>query len=358
MLSAGQALADPASWNTQTAPAAQATDTFLKSVSCPSTSFCVAVGSAEAPERSVQMPLAEHWDGNAWTIQDPPVPAGMSKGDLKSVSCTTATTCIAVGLSYPPNGSPTPLAERWDGTSWTMLDVPVPGRALAPRLNGVSCASDTECIAVGTYVDGDTRSRIPFAEHWDGSHWSLQTVGSAGMAGGSELNAVSCSSATACTAVGAGEASPLVLRWNGIAWTRQFTPDLPALSSTNLLGTSCPSATTCTAVGFSQSSSFGPLAERWDGVSWTTQPTPAVPQPGGTFNQVSCPSTSACVAVGDNAVLDRWAAGSGWMQETVPLPGADSTVFMGVSCPKTHVCTAVGYYWSPVGALPLVERYE
>jgi hypothetical protein len=57
------------------------------------------------------MPLAETWDGSTWTIQSTPV----SSGGLSAVSCTSATVCTAVGKYETSSGSQVTLAERYSG---------------------------------------------------------------------------------------------------------------------------------------------------------------------------------------------------------------------------------------------------
>lgn len=64
---------------------------------------------------------------------------------------------------------------------------------------------------------------------------------------------------------------------------------------------SCTSASACTAVGdYSNSATRVTLAERWNGTTWSIQHTPNPPQ-GGILNGVSCPSASACTAVGGSS---------------------------------------------------------
>ena len=67
------------------------------------------------------------------------------------------------------------------------------------------------------------------------------------------VNDVSCSAPSACTAAGdyenrAGEFVALVMRWNGKAWARQSAPAGGTIDSF-LFSVSCPSAAYCLAVG-------------------------------------------------------------------------------------------------------------
>jgi len=85
---------------------------------------------------------------------------------------------------------------------------------------------------------------------------------------------VACSSPVACTAVGtstaAGVTQALVERWNGAAWHVQKTP-APAQGGASLNAVSCASASACTATG---GFNGGALAEAWDGARWTIQAAP------------------------------------------------------------------------------------
>ena len=147
-----------------------------------------------------QFSLAERWDGTSWSIQRTPSPS--SSGilvDLNGVSCTSGSACTAVG-SFVTTSTFTAgtLAERWDGTSWSIQPTPALPAPDIPRFGGVSCTSASACIAVGTAAD-------TLAEVWDGTAWSIDPTPPSppSLAGiGGLLDGVSCTSATSCTAVG------------------------------------------------------------------------------------------------------------------------------------------------------------
>ena len=73
-----------------------------------------------------------------------------------------------------------------------------------------------------------------------------------------------------------------------------------------LLGVSCTSPTACTAVGYNQKpGSFTEhrLAEAWNGTSWSLEHPPA---PGGAhriLGEVSCVPAGGCTAVGNSGGL-------------------------------------------------------
>jgi hypothetical protein len=330
-----------AAWSLQTTPTPSgAVVSELFGVSCTSATACSAVGdyTNSINGTGTYWGLAERWDGSTWTIQSTP----SGGGSLSAVSCTSATACTAVGMFG--------LAERWDGSTWTIQSTPSGGSSL----NGVSCTSATECIAVGS---NSTYSAL--AEHWDGSTWTIQPT-----PGGGILNGVSCTSATACIAVGSGG---LAERWDGSTWTILTTPTPSGATGVNLSGVSCTSATACITVGTVSSGYFlGTLAESWDGSTWTIQTTPT-PSGSATLSSlwgVSCTSATACTALGDystssstSVLAERW-DGRTWTIQSTPSGLAQLD---GVSCTSAAACTAVGRNYinsNGIIKVTLAERYS
>jgi hypothetical protein len=271
-------------------------------VSCTSATTCTAVGGY-TNSAGAGVTLAEVWNGTRWLIQHTRNPTGATSSTLSGVSCTSPIACIAVG-----NANTVTLAEAWNGTRWSIQHTPNPASASSSKLASVSCRSATACTAVGSYL-GSADVPVPFAEIWNGIRWVLSAPKVVSSAGGNGLDSVSCASAVACAAVGSvlspsGEDFPLAESWNGAHWVVRATPNPSGSESSGLYGVSCPSATSkCTAVGFYQDNLTGPsftLAEAWNGTHWSLQPTP---NPAGTTGSilfgVSCVSATACTAVGD-----------------------------------------------------------
>jgi hypothetical protein len=190
--------------------------------------------------------------------------------------------------------------------------------------------------------------------------WTIQTSPNATVPGG-QLESVSCSSASACTAVGtnlstSGLNVTLAERWNGTSWQRQSTPNpadntVPA-SSPDLLGVSCPVADFCEAVGGYQVSTVGiSIADGWNGQAWTSQ---TFPVPTGStsavLTQVSCTSARFCEAVGSytNSVGESLAFAAGWngtswrLQVTPNPAGATLVRMTALSCVSAKFCEAGG----------------
>src|SRR6185437_14262263 len=136
-------------------------------ISCSSTTDCQAVGVTGGPAA-----FAEHWNGSAWALESTPVVAGHPTA-LNSVSCTSAVRCTAVGET-----DDAPLAEAWNGRVWTLQTAPTPSDVapfgLPPSvvLADVACASGSSCVAVGSYRDR-AQLILTLAERWNGTRWTI-----------------------------------------------------------------------------------------------------------------------------------------------------------------------------------------
>jgi hypothetical protein len=321
----------------------------LGRVSCSSLTSCVAAGAYSSGSESKEWALVESWNGSEWTVQSTPKPEGAVGAGLRGVSCASPTACTSVGSFRVGSGVSSPLAERWNGTEWSIQTTPSPTGAKESALTDVSCVSASECIAVGSYVNSSSAS-VPFAERWNGATWSVQAVPSPE---GSKfsVNGVSCTSPSACSAVGyyqnsSGVWVPLAERWNGTVWSIQTPLSPTGAKSVFLEDISCLSSSECIAVGgYATSSAFLPLAERWNGTVWSIQTVPLVSE-NGEFSGVSCVSSSECTAVG--AGLSGTWNGSEWSTEeaTVPPqpPNFEGVSLTGISCRFARVCVAVGNY--------------
>ena len=233
----------------------------LYGVSCPAVSDCTAVGAGGA----------EQWNGSAWSPEPVPSPPGAVPGTVfpRAVSCPAVSDCIAVGsfsVSTSSSSGLRPLAERWDGSAWSVLPVPTPAGGGA--LDGVSCSAATACTAVGGHrFSPQGLSVLTLAERWNGTAWSIQPTPTPLGAGDAGLNGVSCPAANACTAAGAFGNPPgsntLAEHWDGTAWSIQPTPN-PGRGDNFLDTVACPAPATCLATGTQlQRHSFFALGERF-----------------------------------------------------------------------------------------------
>ncbi len=218
--------------------------TSTAAVTCPAAGDCMAVGSIAAGT-STRRPMAEHWNGKTWQITATPNPSGKQEIELNSVSCPSVNSCVAVGTVIEGT-----FAQVWNGKSWKATSaVPNPENAVHSQLDAVSCPSAGDCIAVGrTFLNSKFAS---LAEHWNGKKWSPQKAATPGGVLGSQLTGVSCSSGSACAAVGiesvASGSSAITENWTGKRWVRRPVGIPAGAKSSVLTRVSCNSAVACMA---------------------------------------------------------------------------------------------------------------
>jgi len=310
-------------------PPPQNPSALLQSVSCTSASNCMAVGYVQAPNQNDAVTLAGQWNGTAWTVV--PTPAVGTSAVLNSVSCFAANSCIAVGGDVDSvTGTTDPLVMQWDGTSWTLAPAPTDTPPGSQLLN-VTCTSASFCIAVGFWETTDATGSFPeVAEMWNGRAWTAQSLPLPTGAFGAQLFSVSCTSAKACTVVGgyqveSGGNSPfmsLADRWNGTTWTVENVPEPAGMITGGLTGVSCPTAKSCNAVGVWEFSNGQG--------GYTEQPLAA-----------------------------QW-NGSTWTLTPIATPPAPGVVFpiFGVSCTSASKCTATGTVLDPGADSPVIEQWN
>jgi hypothetical protein len=149
----------------------------------------------------VGAPLTQTWDGTRWSVDPTPLPRRATASDLDGVSCQGPDACIAVGAATVDNLG-VPLAEGWDGRAWHLQSTPVPSGGRGTTLFGVACASLRACTAVGTSYDAGGEART-FAEVWDGAAWSIPTTSDPSGATYSALYGVACPAPGSCVGAGA-----------------------------------------------------------------------------------------------------------------------------------------------------------
>jgi hypothetical protein len=282
----------------------------LFGVSCKSASACVAVGLYLNGTDS-GFGLAETWNGRAWTASTLPSPKGSLSIQLFGVSCVTAKSCVAVGEDLT-SSSAVPLAESWSGRAWKPATPPEPKGSVTGAMNKVSCTSGTFCVGVGEYGT-DTGGSI-LVDSFNGKAWTRMTAAPpASSRNDAALDGVSCVSPKDCVAVGAGTdvtgrpggLTGFAELWNGKKWAGDAVAWPKGTGNSYLTGVSCTSVKSCFAAGYSDinvndgGNTGKATAASWNGKAWTVAKVPA-PSAGKTsrFEGVSCLSASSCVAVG------------------------------------------------------------
>jgi hypothetical protein len=221
-------------WTIQPSPSESgAIASALNAVSCVKGGSCTAVGTytlATGVPRH-QFALALQRSGGTWVLKPTPHLKGVGYSLFNGVSCTSANSCIAVGYTVASgnqNASVRPLAERWDGTSWAVDSPPEPaGPHPWAALDGISCPNPSFCLAVGGFFRNETtQQEQPLAEEWNGTTWTQLTAPNPHAENGSEFTSAACVAASQCEAVGDygfADADLFIIayRLNGIAWAAQ-----------------------------------------------------------------------------------------------------------------------------------------
>jgi hypothetical protein len=303
----------------------------LFSVSCPSTSLCVATGGGNT--------LASTADpagpGSGWSVLYPGGTTYPNQSAIKGVSCPSPQLCVAVSLQGRILTSTNPTGGLG---AWSITDLDPSG----PRthLYGISCPSPTLCVAVA----GGAKILTSTNPTGGAAAWSETQL-----PGPLELRGISCYSPSFCVAVGdngdSNRTEPTDLGQVlsstdplGGVWQQVQTQGVPG----NLFGVACPSPALCVS-----GNALGKLLVSTD----PTGPASAWPltDGGGTvqITDVDCPSVSRCVAADNNADVltstePTGGPGNWTFENLMPYSETEGTfvsnAMWGVSCPTISFC--------------------
>jgi hypothetical protein len=101
-------------------------------------------------------------------------------------------------------------AIRWKEGTWTTLNGALPAVASLSDFKDVSCTSSTACFAVGTYDTSANGKALAAA--WDGSGWTVHYVPNPGSTT-NYINGIDCLSSTSCRAVGSEDETNFALTY-------------------------------------------------------------------------------------------------------------------------------------------------
>lgn len=131
----------------------------LSAVSCPSRSWCVAVGG-DYDFGSLAM-----WNGRTWRVQR----SRRWTEPFVAISCLSTRFCLAVGgeATLAPG-----VALRWNGRRWHFATV-----RLGEALFGISCVSSSGRTTVGSAVENCFDcSAWSLVGRWNGLRWSIHNA--------------------------------------------------------------------------------------------------------------------------------------------------------------------------------------
>ena len=185
-------------------PAGTVASNGLQGVDCSSSTSCVAVGGAYEPSSYSTPPMIETLSGGTWQPSSAPNPPGKRMyGGLIGVGCSSPEHCLAVGSAADPPGGDSywyPAAESGPAP-WTASS---PGLAswIDTGLAGAACPSATTCVAVGTESPNGPPVQTAVAVIDTSGTWSALDLPTPASASGASLSSISCATDTQCTAVG------------------------------------------------------------------------------------------------------------------------------------------------------------
>jgi len=350
----------------------------LDDISCPSPGNCSGGGLYTDAAGNSQLFVVDETKGAWGTAQEIPgfalLNAG-TKADFWSISCSSAGNCAAVGDYTDESGHTQAFVVSEAGGTWGSA-IQAPG---IPHLNfggsltaAVSCPSDGNCSAGGTYLDGSNRLQAFVISETSGS-WGTATalpgVATLNVGGFATLIGIACASAGNCSATGGytdgtSQLQGFVVDETGGTWgTAAPIPGMAALGASSPNSISCSSAGNCGVGGFYADSSSHDQAFVVNEVNGTWGNAAelsgsATLNAGGSAQvlSISCKASGACAAVGnytDSAthlqgfVADESNGTWGSAQtvsnlETLNVGGG--AVLNSVSCTAPGDCDAVGGY--------------
>lgn len=183
------------SWTSSVLPVPSG-DTVLgppPSLDCPSADFCVATG-AGGDTIGDYHGYIDTFSNGAWSVANEALPPG-SQGSLDGVSCSSTTSCTAVGWESE-SGPTTSVVDTYSNGQWTVASIP---SLESSELWSVACPTDGQCVAVGYARSGD--SAQGFESELDNGVWISTPSPSVASNVDLEPMLVSCGNSDTCVAL-------------------------------------------------------------------------------------------------------------------------------------------------------------
>jgi serine/threonine protein kinase len=280
-------------------------------VSCPTTSFCMAVSASD--------PAAEAftWDGHSWsgaTVADHTPLIGSNYGSL---SCASTTFCMVVGIEASDDAATVQNIDTvvWNGSTWS-TPAKLSTRSGQPSL---SCPTASFCMLTDSSQAWVYRS----------GQWSAPSKLPGDFQGLGDYFSLSCASPTFCLSV-----SQNTITWNGTKWSSNQNTVAMGL----ITGLSCPTAAFCGVVGAPEDSGVGStIGATWTPQGWSGTSTIVghLGQDGIGLVSLSCPVAGNCYALSQEGAVYHLAGGHWGPAITADGPIGNPG---SISCPIASFC--------------------
>ena len=350
----------------------------LDGISCPSPGNCSGGGMYTDAAGSEQLYVVDETNGSWGTAVEIPgfalLNAG-TKADFWGVSCSSAGNCSAVGDYTDASGHTQAFVVSQSGGTWgTAIEAPgIPFLNFGGSLTAaVSCPSDGNCTAGGTYLDGSDHLQA-FVISETGGSWgtaiAIPGVVALNVGGLATLIGMSCATVGNCSALGGytdggGHIQGFVVDETSGTWgTASVIPGLSTLGASSPNSISCSSAGNCGVGGAYTDASSHSQAFVANEVNGTWGSASELAGSGAlnvggvaAVTNISCKASGACAAVGvytdgsshlQGFVADE-ATGTWGSAQAVPglatLNVGGSAILSSVSCTAQGDCDAVGFY--------------
>ena len=294
----------------------------VNAVSCAAAGYCTAVGSyMNTAGNPVAFAISEgNWVwGTAQTVELPSGTDATESSSLAAISCAAVGNCTAVGWYTDSSGAIQGLLVTQSNGQWAVgaeAALPTtPAEQPNVTLSSVACSAPGSCAVAGDYDDANSNQQGLLLNQNSGG-WSVGVQAPLpGNALGTQavtLNAVACTGAGYCTAVGQYTASNatfqgVVLTENGGSWQQGVEALLPTTAASNqevtLDSVACFAYETCVVAGnyFSSHPTGLILSEssgRWKPPLTVRLPAGAASNPYAALGSVACVAGTFCSVAG------------------------------------------------------------
>src|SRR6266704_160030 len=349
---AGDHVAPSLTWKVETI-APSVAPTFiaaLNTVACASAVDCWALGLRSGEDAGTDQEMIEHFDGTSWRLEPSALPESVR---LIAATCPAPTSCWGVG-----NGK----VVHYDGQTWQVSRLHVNG--IGPGPSDIACPTANECWIVGSHGtvshEDDT-----LMLHFDGTSWRefpTPTIGG----GRQQLDAVSCASRSDCWAVGWSASGTLAEHFDGHAWTRQSAVETASSAQPNngpaLVAVTGSAVSDCW-FGTMTDPNSGGASGRFILQHLTGGQLTNTPLPDASASMIYCIDRRNCMAAGRRGIttgstptLNRW-NGSRWLPVPVPtFQAVANAEFRDITCVTPKQCWAVGLTGPAGSSAPLIAR--
>ncbi|MCC6906791.1 MAG: hypothetical protein IT430_02510 [Phycisphaerales bacterium] len=283
----------------------------------------------------------------SWELVPTP-DVGNSVTRLTGVSALSPDDAWAVGIWRNDPVGYGPLAVRWNGAAWSLVDLPDTSHlGTSPQTTGVDAAPNGDVWVVGYLTTPYPTNNLPLVLRWRGNSWNYvdtvtlrpQTVYPFGPRGGFlyEVDAVTADDIWAVgLAAGYGDASatsvPLAAHWDGSDWTDIEVP-LVANRHHELTDVVAIASDDVWAVGDYRNVAgpFLGVTYHWDGQSWSHVDSPVEHMGSSGLDDIAAsgPNDVWALGGGDGAVVLKHWNGSQWSLRQPPPNSGGSIAAVG-----------------------------